>query len=357
MAALRQLADPATYRPCDWDLKTDARGRRYWVDLFRWHLDAVLVPLICDEYGPDRTALATFCEEYRRCFDDISARPERFARIDVLYFTEVRAALLYRHHFPDPFRKLKQQANEIAGALLPSVLAELDAAAPPQQRDLLISGLMAGNLFDLGSRSTIDRQNETNALFRQTRRQVPARPWFQDDLDAWWRRWDTRPTYRHAVFFVDNAGSDLLLGCLPFVRWMLQRGTRVTLAANSRPALNDITAAELTPLLAQYAAADTALSQALAARRLRVCETGCGTPLIDLTRLADNFVATTTDADLLWLHGMGRAVESNYRARFTCDVVRTAVLKDEGVAAWLGGKLFDCLFCFRPTCEPCPRRG
>ena len=61
------------------------------------------------------------------------------------------------------------------------------------------------------------------------------------------------------------------------------------------------------------------------------------------------FVATTSDADLIVLHGMGRAVESNFHAVLRCDALRTAVLKDEQVAARLGGKLFDCLFEFRPA--------
>ena len=44
---------------------------------------------------------------------------------------------------------------------------------------------------------------------------------------------------------------------------------------------------------------------------------------------------------------MGRAVESNFHAVLHCDALRLAVLKDEHVAARLGGKLFDCVFQFR----------
>jgi hypothetical protein len=60
-------------------------------------------------------------------------------------------------------------------------------------------------------------------------------------------------------------------------------------------------------------------------------------------------VSATQDADLVWLHGMGRAIESNLYARFTCDAAWTGVLKDDEVATRMGGKLFDCVFRFRPA--------
>lgn len=105
-------------------------------------------------------------------------------------------------------------------------------------------------------------------------------------------------TYKRAVLFVDNAGADVMLGMpaaaavvpaaalahpasvnanfpcppahcpchtryrahpfagmLPFARELLRRGTQVIIAANSAPAINDITAAELDALLPQASAA------------------------------------------------------------------------------------------------------
>jgi hypothetical protein len=40
-------------------------------------------------------------------------------------------------------------------------------------------------------------------------------------------------------------GADIVLGMLPFVREMLRLGCEVVLVANSLPAINDVTAAEL----------------------------------------------------------------------------------------------------------------
>lgn len=350
MAVLRQLADPAAYRPCLWDLKSDAVGRGYWVDLFRWHLDRLLVPLVTDVYGATPAAIDALRADYLAGFDDVARHPQRFDRLDVLFFTELRRDALNRHGFADPFRRVKERANAAALAVWPELRAEWDAAAPQRQKDLLTRGLMAGNLFDLGSRATVASEAAANAEFRGTRDRQPPRPWLRDDVDRWWARWDGSPPYRHAVFFADNAGGDIVLGCLPLVRWLLVRGTRMTLAANTGPALNDITAVELPPLLATCAAGDSILTDALGSGRLRVAATGSTTPLLDLANLNDDFVDGTADADLIHLHGMGRGIESNYHVAFRCDTLTTAVLKDEAVAAHVGGRLFDCVFRFAPAC-------
>ncbi len=181
---------------------------------------------------------------------------------------------------------------------------------------------------------------------------LPPRPWFIDDLDRWQRRWLEGEPYQHVLLFADNAGPDICLGCLPLARQMLQAGARVTLAANSAPALNDVTAPELTDLVARVSPMDDTLAQALAVDRLAIVASGARAPLIDLTQLSTDCVRRTADADLILLHGMGRAIESNFDARFSCDALWVAVLKDEAVAARVGGQLFDCIFRFQPGRPP-----
>jgi type II pantothenate kinase len=345
MAVLTQLADPEHYQPCAWDLKADPTGRQYWTDLFRWHLDDVVVPLVREMF-PAATAaqIKALSQDYRSAFEAIDRSPGAYDRLDILVFTKLRRAVLCRHGFEDPFRGVKERANEAAIALLPTVLGEIDAAPPARQHELLTLGLLAGNVFDLGSRATADRHDDANAAFRQTRDSQPPRPWRWDDADRWWSRWQADGAYRHVVMFVDNAGGDILLGCLPLARWMVRQGARVTLAANSAPALNDITARELDVLLARCRALDAPLSDALDSGRLQVRATGSVSPLLDLADLGESFVAATAEADALVLHGMGRAIESNFSAPFRCDVLRTAVLKDEAVAGFVGGGLFDRVF-------------
>jgi type II pantothenate kinase len=47
--------------------------------------------------------------------------------------------------------------------------------------------------------------------------------------------------YKKSVIFVDNSGADIILGILPFVRYLLKSGTHVILAANTYPSVNDVT--------------------------------------------------------------------------------------------------------------------
>jgi type II pantothenate kinase len=128
---------------------------------------------------------------------------------------------------------------------------------------------------------------------------------------------------------------------------MLQAGARVTLVANSAPALNDIIFDELDPLLRRGAAGDSCLQAALADGRLTTVASGSSAPLLDLTRLDDACVEALRGADLVILHGMGRSIESNYQAAFACDVLHAAVLKDDAVVARMQGRLFDCVFRYR----------
>jgi type II pantothenate kinase len=344
---LRQLADWPRYHACEWDLRVDHASRQYWDRLFRWHLDDVLIPLIRSAYpqAPE-TELAACRHAYLARLDELLASPPAQARLDVFSYTTVPATVLPQFGFADPFQLIKARENEAALALLPDVLAELDTLPAPALPHALARGLMAGNIFDLGAKATIQMHRDGHTAFGRTRDRLPPRPWRYDDVDAWSTRWTAAPPYRHAVFFIDNAGSDITLACLPLARALLRQGTRVTLAANSRPALNDITAAELAPLLAHAAALDGQLATACRTDQLRIRATGSANSLLDLARLQPEFVEAVADADLVMLHGMGRAVESNFHADFTCDVVRSAVLKDEAVAERVGGKLFDCVFRF-----------
>ncbi len=49
------------------------------------------------------------------------------------------------------------------------------------------------------------------AAFESTRANLLPRPWAVDDLDKLLEAWEGR-RYRRAVLFVDNAGSDVVLG-------------------------------------------------------------------------------------------------------------------------------------------------
>jgi type II pantothenate kinase len=86
-----------------------------------------------------------------------------------------------------------------------------------------MEGVFAGNIFDMGAEATATQFLGSNAPdFFQTRSKLPKRPWLIDDLDALQTRLLHGKPYRKAIFFVDNAGSDFLLGALPMIRWLAQ---------------------------------------------------------------------------------------------------------------------------------------
>lgn len=47
--------------------------------------------------------------------------------------------------------------------------------------------------------------------FAKARQDLVSRPWARDDLDAVIQRWQQQP-HRRALIFVDNSGSDIVLG-------------------------------------------------------------------------------------------------------------------------------------------------
>ena len=96
-------------------------------------------------------------------------------------------------------------------------------------------------MFDWGANQTLELLRSHELVFETAGELVQYPPeWYR--ASEFIDRLEAGPTHQHAVVFVDNSGADIVLGVLPFVRQLMAMGTRVTLAANTYPALNDITA-------------------------------------------------------------------------------------------------------------------
>lgn len=142
-----------------------------------------------------------------------------------------------------------------------------------------------------------------------------------------------------------------MLGIMPFARELLRQGTQVVIAANELPSINDITASELDIVLPDIAQQDDIICKAVADQRLKIISSGNDLPVIDLTKLSEELVTHAKDADLIVLEGMGRSIETNLKAKFSCDSVNIGMIKHPEVAACLGGRLFDCVIKFSPGVE------
>jgi len=212
----------------------------------------------------------------------------------------------------------------------------------------VMRGVFAGNIFDLGATQTSQMHQDGQIDFHATLNKLKPRPWLIDDYDAWSQAVNEPGRYQAAAVFVDNAGCDIILGMIPLIRELLKRGIDVLMVANTAPSLNDITRDELEPLIAAVARFDPIIRQALGEYRLRIIGSGNDAPLIDFSQIANtlNDEIQEMGVNLLILEGMGRAIETNLYAKFSCDTLKVAMLKDLGCAQALGGELFDLVLKF-----------
>eukprot|EP00884_Botryococcus_braunii_P001633 jgi/Botrbrau1/11470/Bobra.27_4s0010.1 len=213
--------------------------------------------------------------------------------------------------------------------------------------------------------------------------------------------------FRRVIMFVDNAGADIVLGMLPLARELLRMGAEVVLVANEDPAINDVTASELRAILREASEKDHVIKEAresaLAAKRanggrippypgeprraiscanlaslvekdadssqkspqespslglrtfssmqrkprLYVCRNGHSSPCLDLRRIPSVLADATVGCDFVVIEGMGRAIHTNFNARFRCPSLKLAMIKNEHLAQRMfqdpPGKMYDCV--------------
>ncbi len=109
------------------------------------------------------------------------------------------------------------------------------------------------------------------------------------------------------------------------------------LGVNSKPAINDITYAEMLVVVKKACFLNSALREAYYdSKTLTVIETGSASPCLDLSRIQVDVAQLIchNEVDLIILEGMGRAIHTNYNAKFKCDSLKIAVLKN----VWLAEK-------------------
>ncbi len=345
------LADPSTYVACSWDLSTDPAGREHWVSFFIRHFDTILRQAIESEAdggipeSQSRPRAESAKRELTAKLEAYAKAPTAFGRVTILVLDEWRDQVLRSHGFVDAFRVLKRRENDKMLPLLPQVCRQIDDLQPDPSAQLraVIEGVFAGNIFDMGAEATAKAFLGASPDFFATRSKLKPRPWLIDDYDRLAARLLGEGGYRRCVFLIDNAGSDFLLGALPMMRWLAQRGTEVVLAANERPTLNDMTIHDVNGLWPTIVAAEPSLAH-LPIQRV---STGTGEPLIDMSAVSPELNDAAVGADLLVFEGMGRGVETNLDCEFAIDTLNLAMLKDHVIAARCGGELYDCVCRFR----------
>lgn len=373
------LADPKTYEPNTIDLSDDSE-LEYWIRVLSEHLPDLVDKAVASEGGTDDAKRRgdAFARALSAHLVRLTEEPAAYGKLGLANLLELREECLREFQFSDAYRSIKQRENEASLAVLPDLLLELDSMSEDARLFTLIEGVLAANIFDWGSRACVDLYHKGTIIeiYRMSRKKM-QRPWRVDDFDMFKERMlgsgDKRPLpHKRALLFVDNSGADIVLGMLPLARELLRRGTEVVLVANSLPALNDVTAMELPDIVAEAAKHCEILRRAAEAGGLlvdaminiqdgskedspsvpplMVVENGCGSPCIDLRQVSSELAAAAKDADLIILEGMGRAIHTNFNARFNCDALKLAMVKNQRLAEkLLKGNIYDCVCRFEPS--------
>jgi uncharacterized protein with ATP-grasp and redox domains len=342
------LAAQLPQLPGLWDLAATPEVIAPWTGIFRGNADYVRHVLAQEGTLQEREAGARVFEIFETLLRDLERGTAASSVRTIHAVTLVRERLLRAHGIPDPYRGVK--AREAARWLpeTPAALAagfeaggatdDLDATA------LVLGGVLAGNLFDLGSRSTqaAFRAGRLDPLRAVAAFRVQARQWLDQASAAVRERLRpcpvplNQPPAGRMLLFADNAGADFLLGILPAALFFARR-YEVTLVVNREPASSDITLEEARALLEPLGAdGDSALARVLAAERLRLIDSGTGSPGIDLRHVGRALNDAAREADWILIEGQGRAVETNWETGFTCPSLRVAVVKEPLVAQRIG---------------------
>eukprot|EP00897_Mesotaenium_endlicherianum_P000944 jgi/Mesen1/10850/ME000093S10365 len=396
------LADPRGYEPNTIDL-AEVEEREYWFRILDDHTPTLVDMAVASEGGTDdaRRRGDAFARAFRAHLARLREEPAAYGRLGLANLLELREECLREFHFMDAYKSVKLRENEASLAVLPDLLTELDSLEPERRLLALIEGVLAANIFDWGSKACVELYQSGTILeiYRMSRSKM-QRPWRVDDFDKFKERWFGKgggapapAPHRKALLFADNSGADMVLGIIPLARELLRRGTEVVLVANSLPAINDVTAQELPPIIAAAAQHCDLLRRAAIAGgvihdpasssvgtpvvaeeggpgaggpheqagrgaeagyrgntpRLVVVESGSRSPCIDLRRVSADLAAASQGADLVVLEGMGRSLHTNFCARFQCESLKLAMVKNQRLAEQLvQGFIYDSVCQYEP---------
>ncbi|XP_068641687.1 pantothenate kinase 2-like isoform X2 [Aristolochia californica] len=374
------LADPKAYEPNTVDL-SDHGELEYWFTVLKDHLPDLVDKAVASEGGTEDAKRRgdAFARAFFAHLTRLMEEPAAYGKLGLANLLELREECLREFQFFDAYRTIKQRENEASLAVLPDLLMELDGLNEEARLLSLIEGVLAANIFDWGSRACVDLYHKGTIIeiYRMSRKKM-QRPWRVDDFDMFKEKLlgsgekKAKP-HKRALLFVDNSGADVVLGMLPLAREFLRRETEVVLVANSLPAINDVTANELPEIVAEAAKHCDILRKAAEAgglivdaminiqdspkensssvAPLMVVENGCGSPCTDFRQVSSELAAAAKEADLIILEGMGRALHTNFNARFKCDALKLAMVKNQRLAEKLvQGNIYNCVCRFEPAC-------
>ena len=334
------LRNPELYVADTHDLAADKEKREFWLDVFRDQSNRMYdIALESDPSSEDKAELYKML--FKNALDRIQLQPLAQGSCSVRVFLNLSQKSLRDAGYHDIFLQKKQVENEVAKRLFNARMNFVNGLDPSERLLEVIYGALSGNFFDWGS-SLVSQYFSKDFSFVDARKKIQPRPWLIDDFDSFQRSiYSTSDgsKYQCALIFVDNSGFDLFLGVLPLALHLIGLKTKVILACNTYPALNDVTYEELKVEVGLLAMDNDEIKNGLDSGMLVLCETGSYSPCIDLSTIDYKLVNLVTEmkTDLVVLMGMGRAIHTNLNANFTCDALKLAVIKNTELGRQMGG--------------------
>ncbi|TPX45271.1 pantothenate kinase [Synchytrium endobioticum] len=337
------LSEVALYNPDTTDLN-DPKLQKYWIHLLDKNLsDLTEMALEWQGHQEDsKQRAATFESMYRAHLQRLSKEPTIYGVMTVRSLLDLREQCLHEMGFRDIFEGIKKQENAAALEGLPNVLRKLDQLLEGHRIETLIQNVLAGNMYDWGSTSVQEMLRRGELDFETAKLKVQHPPKF-NQLEEFKTRLLRAPPHHKSIVFVDNSGADFILGIIPFARYLLSKGTRVVLACNTFPSVNDMTAEEGVDLIEKISMSDSIIKENWANGMLQVIGSGSGSPCLDLTRINEQLAREAVDCDLVVLEGMGRAIHTNFFAKFRVESLKIAVFKNVQIAEALGASMYDAI--------------
>jgi|GEM_PF-3508871 len=343
MAIFNLISDPDLYNADTWDIGLCPDSKAYWLSSAIDSFDHIL-----DQYRhepvEDRLSLDAILVSAKKAFKseiDMLYKKGDDVFLSISLLDEIRFQILEQFKFHDPYLKLKASENISASKHYHRLITAHDKLPSKQLVKVLTQGIFAGNIFDMGQRDIINKIRDEGGLdFYKTMNQLPKRPWCVDDYDQWSTYYLNEKITR-VMIFVDNAGSDFILGCLPLARQLAKMGATVFIIANDLPASNDITVNECKTVVGALTRDDEMLGYLLQTRRIRILGSGGHLPQVRLDEVSDECNDVTNGVNLLVFVGMGRSLETNYHTKFKCPTLKLAMLKSDWHAEQFNGNKYD----------------
>eukprot|EP00835_Amoeboradix_gromovi_P003710 NODE_256_length_12667_cov_0.196292.p1 type:complete len:622 gc:universal NODE_256_length_12667_cov_0.196292:11784-9919(-) len=235
------LLDPLNYHP-DTYLLDDA-SREYYLNVLQESIPHTIKIAVECNSSISKSVLQLMINKYDLLFREkilmLRTEPLAYGEQSFRTIINLREQCLREVGFNDLYAIIKRKDNEMALARYTDTINALDRLYGEAKVKRLIIHVLAGNMFDWGSTEVSDLVEKGAEMFGSILNEMVISPVY-NDMDRLASALSDK-SYSKCILFVDNSGCDIILGMLPLTRYLLSKGTECILAANSFPALNDIT--------------------------------------------------------------------------------------------------------------------